>query len=167
VHFLLLQNALVKIYFSRMTLINKHRAPNLRQLKIKWFGPVIDLESVNKLFERDVLFSLTNFTFLAGIDGPHVLHNLLSMLSSQCLYSFDVKWFVRTVISLSETSKILSNTFQQLKGSMPIELKLSLGENMYSIKAVTLPKMNKSLYVYFYLHKNTVHGYINRSFLFL
>ncbi len=150
-----------------MTLINKHRAPNLRQLKIKWFGPVIDLESVNKLFERDVLFSLTNFTFLAGIDGPHVLHNLLSMLSSQCLYSFDVKWFVRTVISLSETSKILSDTFQQLKGSMPIELKLSLQENWCFIRAVTLPKMDKSLDVYFYLHKNTVHGYINRSFLFL
>ncbi|CAF2821266.1 unnamed protein product [Rotaria sp. Silwood2] len=143
---------------NRITLINKRLAPNLRRLKIKWFGPVIDLESVNKLFERDVLFSLTSFTFLARIDGPHVLHNLLSMLSSQCLYSLDVKWFVETIISLSETGKILCNIFQQLKGSMPIELELSLEENMYSIRAVTLPKMDKSLYVYFYLHKNSVHG---------
>ncbi|CAF4472188.1 unnamed protein product [Rotaria sp. Silwood2] len=143
---------------NRITLINKRLSPNLRRLKIKWFGPLIDLESVNKLFERDVLFSLTNFTFLARIDGPHVLHNLLSMLSSQCLYSFNVKWFMETIISLSETGKILCNTFQQLKGSMPIELELSLEENMYSIRAVTLPKMDKSLYVYFYLHKNSVHG---------
>jgi hypothetical protein len=90
--------------------------------------------------------------------------DLLSMLSSQCLYSFDVEWSVRTVLSLSETSKILSDTSQQLKGSVPIELKLSLNEfnsisTMYSIRAETLPKMDRYLCIYSYLHKNIVHGY--------
>jgi len=120
---------------------------------------VITVKSIEKLFERDVLFSLTNFTLLAKIAGPDVLHNLLSMLSSQCLYSFDVKWFVKSVVSLPETSKILSDTFQQLKGPVPIELELSLEENMHSIRAVTVPRIDTTLYVYSYLHINTVHGY--------
>jgi hypothetical protein len=116
-------------------------------------------ESINELFERDVIFSLMNFTLWAEVDGPHVLHSLQSMLSSQCLYSFDVKWFVKTVLSLSETSKILFDTFQQLEGPGPIELELSLRETMYSIRALTVPRMTKCLCVYSYLQKNTVHGY--------
>jgi hypothetical protein len=116
-------------------------------------------ESVNELFERDVLFSLMNFRLLAWVAGLHVLHNLQSMLSSQCLYSFDVEWSVKTVVSISETNKILFDTFQQLKGPVPIELELSLEENMYSIRALTVPRMDKCLCVYSYLHKNIVHGY--------
>ena len=119
----------------------------------------MDPESINELFERDVLFSLMKFTLWAWVAGTHVLHNLQSMLSSQCLYSFDVKWSVETVVSLSETDKILFNTFQQFKGPTPIELELSLEENMYSIRALTIPRMDKCLCVYSYLHKDTVHGY--------
>jgi len=118
------------------------------------------VESIKEIFEHGVLFSLKNFTLLAEIAGCDVLHNLLSMLSSQCLYSLDVKWFVGTVVSLLETSKILSNTFQQLKGPVPIELELSLKKHMYSIRAVTVPRTDRSLCVYSYLYKNTVHGYI-------
>jgi hypothetical protein len=117
------------------------------------------VKSIKELFEHDVLFSLTKFTLLAKIAGPCVLHNLLSMLSSQCLYSLDVKWFLGTVVSLPETSNILSDTFEQLKGPVPIELELSLEKNMYFIRAVTVPRMDRSLCVYSYLHKNTVHGY--------
>jgi hypothetical protein len=120
---------------------------------------IVTVELIKKLFERDVLFSLTNFTLLAEIAGPDVLHNLLSMLSSQCLYSFDVNWFVGTVVSPPETSKLLSNTFQQLKGPVPIELELYLKENKYSMRAVTVPRMDTTLCVYSYLHKNAVHGY--------
>ncbi|CAF5070606.1 unnamed protein product [Rotaria magnacalcarata] len=80
------------------------------------------------------------------------------MLYSQCLYSFDAIWSVRTVVSLSETSKILFDTFQQLKELAPIELELSLQENKYSIRALTVPRMDKCLCVDLYLHKNTVHG---------
>ncbi|CAF2892206.1 unnamed protein product [Rotaria sp. Silwood2] len=79
------------------------------------------------------------------------------MLSRQCLHSFDVIWSVGTVVSLSETSKILFDTFQQLKGPAQMELDLSLEENMYSIRALTVPRMDKRLCVYSYLH-NTVHG---------
>ncbi|CAF3273227.1 unnamed protein product [Rotaria sp. Silwood2] len=123
---------------NRVTPINKHLAPNLCQLKIKWFDSMMNPASVNELFERDVLFSLMKFNLLAWVAGPHVLHNLQSMLSRQCLHSFDVIWSVGTVVSLSETSKILFDTFQQLKGPAPIELDLSLEENMYSIRALTV-----------------------------
>ncbi|CAF2372365.1 unnamed protein product [Rotaria sp. Silwood2] len=81
------------------------------------------------------------------------------MLASQCLYSFDVDWSVTTVVSLRQTSKILSETFQQLKSPIPIELQLRLEEDMYSIRAVTIPRMDKYLSVYCYLRQNTVHGY--------
>ncbi|CAF3368964.1 unnamed protein product [Rotaria sp. Silwood1] len=142
--------------------INKRLASNLCRLKIEWFTSIIDLESVNKLFERDVLFSLTNFTLLARIADPYILQNLLSMLSNQCLYSFGVNWLMRSaVLSSLEINKILSDIYQQLKGPVPIELELSLEENMYQtyrIRAVTVPRMDKCLCVYFYLHKNTVHS---------
>ncbi|CAF4350606.1 unnamed protein product, partial [Rotaria socialis] len=141
-----------------ITPINKRLAPNLRRLKIKWFNSIIQLKSINKLFERDVLFSLTNFRLYAKIAGPRVLHNLVSMLSNQCLYSFDVKWFVRIGMSVPNTDKILSDTCQNLKGSVSIELELSLKENVYSIRAATIPRMDKSLRVYSYLDKNTVYG---------
>ncbi|CAM2717182.1 unnamed protein product [Rotaria socialis] len=145
-------------YNSEITPINKRLAPNLRRLKIKWFNSIIQLKSINKLFERDVLFSLTNFRLYAKIAGPRVLHNLVSMLSNQCLYSFDVKWFVRIGMSVPNTDKILSDTCQNFKGSVSIELELSLKENVYSIRAATIPRMDKSLRVYSYLDKNTVYG---------
>jgi hypothetical protein len=117
------------------------------------------MKSINKLFKPDVLFSLTNFILLAKIDDSHVLRNLVSMLSNQYLYSFDVKWFGSNGVSVANTDKILSNIFQKLKGSVPIELELSLQENMHSVRAVTIARMDKSLSVDSYLDKNTVHGY--------
>ncbi|CAF4328177.1 unnamed protein product [Rotaria sp. Silwood2] len=142
---------------NRVTPINRRLAPNLCRLNISWNECIVTVKSINQLFERDVLFSLIKFTLSAKMAGPHVLHNLLPMFSSQCLISFDVWWCVTTVVSLSEVSNILSDTFQQLKGSVSIELELSLEENMYSIRAVTAPRRDKYLCVYSYLH-NTVHG---------
>ncbi|CAF4094562.1 unnamed protein product [Rotaria sp. Silwood2] len=136
---------------------NKHLAPNLRYLNIKWNECIMTVKSINELFERDVLFSLTNFILVAHVSGPDVLYNLLSMLSSQCLYSFYVNWSVKIVMIPLETNKILSDTFEQLKGPVPIELKLSFEENMYCITAVTLPRMEKYFCVHSYLH-NSVHG---------
>jgi hypothetical protein len=68
---------------------------------------------------------------------------------------------VKTTVSLAETSKILSDTFQQLKASLPIELELKMKsmdgiENRYFIKARTMPSMKKYLDVECYLHKKTV-----------
>jgi hypothetical protein len=151
------------IHFRRVTSINKRLAPNLRRLTIKWDG-VITLKSFIDFFERDILFSLKKFTLFATIDSPHFLRNLLPMFSSQCLYSFGVVWFVKTTVSLSKTSKILSDTFQQLKGSVPIELELSIKnmsgiENMYFITARAIPSMKKFLDVDCYLDKKTVFGY--------
>ena len=66
---------------------------------------------------------------------------------------------MRTVVSVPNPNKILSKTFEKLKGLIPIELELYLKGKMYSIRAVTIPRMDKSLCVYSYLDKNTVHGY--------
>jgi hypothetical protein len=151
------------IYFSRIIPINKRLAPNLRRLLIGWNRCINSVKSINQLFDRDVLFSLTKFTLSAKMAGPHVLNDLLSMLSPQCLYSFDIEWSVSSALSLSETSKILSDTFQQLKGSVPIELELCLEINcippMYSIRVITLPRMDRYLSIYLYLNKNNVQGY--------
>jgi len=151
------------IQFRRVTSINKRLAPNLRRLTIECDG-IITSKSFIDFFERDILFSLNKFTLFATIDSPHFLRSLLPMFSSQCLYSFAVVWFVKTTVSLSETSKILSDTFQQLKASVPIELKLTIKnmsgiENMYSITARTIPSMKKYLDVDCYLDKKTVFGY--------
>jgi hypothetical protein len=51
------------------------------------------------LFDRDVLFSLTNFTLVGMVIELDVLRNLLSMLGQQCSYAFDVRWSVPTTIS--------------------------------------------------------------------
>ncbi|CAF4474938.1 unnamed protein product, partial [Rotaria sp. Silwood2] len=148
---------------NRVIPINRHLAPNLRYLNIKWNDCIMNVKSINELFERDVLFSLTNFILVAHVNGPYVLHNLLSMLSSQCLYSFYVIWSVAIVMIPLETNKILSDTFEQLKGPVPIELKLSFEENMYSITAVTLPRMEKYFCIHSYLH-NSVHGHSRWSY---
>ncbi|CAF3435762.1 unnamed protein product [Rotaria socialis] len=130
---------------------NNRVASNLRYLNIKWNECIMNVKSINELFECDVLFSLTNFILAAQVNSPYVLHNLLSILSCQYLYSFYVNWFVKTVIIPLEPNKILSNMFEALKGPVPIELKLCFRENMYYIIAVTLPRMEKSMCVRSYL----------------
>ena len=130
----------------------------MRRLKIYWAEKVLHVKSIEMLFECDVLFALTNFTLLAEITDLNVLQNFLSKLSSQCLYRFDVTWYVMDEVSLSDTSNILSNTLEQLKGPMTIELELSLKGDMYSIRAMTLPRMDVFLFTDMHLHENIVHA---------
>ena len=145
----------MSVYFSQNTPINKRLAPNLRRLKMNWTEE-INLKSIEMLFEDDVLFSLTNFTLLAKITDLNVLHNVLSQLSSQCLYRFDVSWNVMDdEVPLSHRSDVLSNTFEQLKGPMAIELELSSKQDHYSMRAMTLPRMDSLFSVFRF--ENTVH----------
>jgi hypothetical protein len=110
------------------------------------------------LFEDDVFSSLTNFTLLGEITDLDVLHKVLSKLSNQCVYRFDVLWAVKDDVSLSDTSDILSNTFQQLKGPIPIELELTVKRDTYSVRAMTLPRMDGFFSVALHLGRNIVHG---------
>ena len=126
---------------------------------MNWVERAISVKSIERLFECDVLFSLTNFTLLGDITDLNVLHNVLSKLSSQCLYRFDLTWHIIGVVSLLDTSNILSNTFEQLKGPVPIELEVSLEENTYSIRAMTLPRMDSYVDVDSYLSEMQVNGY--------
>jgi hypothetical protein len=135
-------------------------APKLRRLKVTRNSNLDSLESINQLFERDVLYSLTKFTLVGMVTGLHILRNFISMLSDQCLYSLDVWLRVHTTVSLFDTSIILLDAFQQMKGRMPIELELSLNDNNYSIRVLTVPRIGKSLRAYSYLDKNTVRAYV-------
>lgn len=155
------------IYFSGSSSINKRLAPNLRRLKITCNRYLVPLAALDQLFEQDVLFSLTKFILLASISGPHVVQNLISMLSNQCLYSLRVSWSVRTTVSLSNASSILLDTFRQLEGRVPIELELSLNKSSYRITALTVPRINETLTVCRYLDKNTVLGYEYSTSFFL
>ncbi|CAF3029004.1 unnamed protein product [Rotaria socialis] len=108
------------------------------------------MELLDKLFDHDVLFSLTKLILEGIVTGPNVVAKLLSMLCHQCSYTYIVQWFVKTTISLSDTSRILLNALQQLKGRIPIELELFLYKDDYSIKAFTLPRKDKYLCAYTY-----------------
>jgi hypothetical protein len=110
------------------------------------------------------------FKLWAEIDNPHFLRNLLSILSSQCSYSFDVFWYVKSTVPLPEISKILSDTCEQLKGLMSMELEISVADlnnicHTCCMSAVTIPRMNKCLFVDSYLDKKMVIGYERKSFL--
>jgi len=117
----------------------------------------MNVDTINELFEVDVLFSLTKFTLWGRVDGANVLQHIRSKLSSQCLYSFDVEWHVKNVVSLSESDKIFFNTFHQLKGSIPIQLEMYLSINKYFIRASTIPMVDTDLHVSSYLNINFVH----------
>ncbi len=146
------------VYFSQYSPIDKRLAPNLRRLKLNCVNKIVDVKSIEMLFEDDVFFSLTNFTLLAEITDLDVLHKVLSKLSNQCVYRFDVLWAVKDDVSLSDTSDILSNTFQQLKGPIPIELELTVKRDTYSVRAMTLPRMDVFFSVALHLGQNIVHG---------
>ncbi|CAF4685277.1 unnamed protein product [Rotaria sp. Silwood2] len=137
--------------------IDKRLVPNLRCLKITLKYDINAMELLDQLFDHDVLFSLTKFTLEGMVTGPNVVSKLLSMLCHQCSYTYIVRWIVKNTISLSNTSSILLNTLQQLKGRIPIELELCLYNNGYSIETFTLPRKDKSLCAYKYLNKNFVH----------
>ncbi|CAF0750078.1 unnamed protein product [Adineta steineri] len=92
---------------NRVSNINKHLVPNLRRLKITLNNDIRDVESIDQLFDHDVLFSLTNFTLVGIVTGSRVVRNLLSVLSDQCSYTLMVHWRVRTMISYSDTNSKL------------------------------------------------------------
>jgi hypothetical protein len=118
------------------------------------------MELPDRLFSHDVLFSLTNFTLVRMVTGPYIVRKLLSMLSHQCSYVLNVIWCVKTAILLSDTSAILLDTFRQLKGPAPIELELSLETNGYSIRASTVPTIDKCLCAFTYLNRNIIRAYV-------
>jgi len=126
-----------------------------------------DVKLLDQLFDHAVLFSLTKLILLGLVAGPDVVRNLLSMLCHQCSYTLMVRWHVETMISLSDTSVILLDTFRQLQGRIAIELELSLYHHGYCIKALTVPRIDRYLSVDSYSNKNIVCGYVEISIFFL
>jgi hypothetical protein len=151
---------LLLIYFSRISSIDKRLVPNLRRLKIRSEYNMHNMELLDGLFDDDALFSLTHFTLVGMITGPYIVRKLLSMLNHQCSYVLNVRWYAKTVILLSDASAILLDTFRQLKGPVPIELELTVEINGYSIRALTVPIIDKYLSAYNYLHKYIIRAYV-------
>ena len=136
------------VYFRRNTPIDKRLAPNLRRLKMNW-AKEINLKSIEMLFDDDVLFSLTQFTLLAKIEDVNVLHNVLSKLSSQCSYQFDVAWkILNDEVLLSDSRNVALNIFEQLKVPMSIDMEFFSKQDHYSTRAMTLPRMDSFFSVF-------------------
>lgn len=120
-----------------------------------------------EFFTPDVWFSLRKLTLIGMATGLDKVHRLLSMLHPQCSCTLDVRWFVNGVISFSDTSLILLDIFRQLKGPQSIELELSFRTSGYYVRALSGPRIIKSLDVFTYFEKNTVRAYAENLFLIL
>ncbi|UJR14510.1 hypothetical protein I4U23_001506 [Adineta vaga] len=143
---------------NRISNINRQLVSNLRRLKITLKHYNSSVDSVDQIFDRDVWFSLTKFTLLGPVAGPTSIRNLLSMLSSHCSYTLMVTWHVQNMISLSDTSTILLDTFRQLQSRIPIEVQLSLNDHNYCIVVLTIPQIKSILYDNEFTSKNTVYA---------
>jgi hypothetical protein len=114
--------------------IDRSLVPNLRRLKISWnnYGRLEHQASIvapTQLSTRDVFFRLTLFSLVVEHLKNEVIHDLLSMLSTQCSYSLDILRRGETAsmaLGQSITSTILLNTFRELKGWKPMEVTRSL-----------------------------------------
>lgn len=149
-------------HFRQAGHISKRLAPNLRDLFIYWDG-LLTLKLLTQFFEPDLLISLTKFQIHARIDNPHFLHHLLLILSSQCSYSFDVTWFVKSTVPLAEINQILLDTCEQLKGLMSIEseiqvIHLDRISHMCAMRAVTKPRLKKFISINSYFNQTMIIG---------
>lgn len=134
--------------------------PNLRSLQIKTDLCIDSLDQFDQLFDRDVLFSLKKFRLLGTVAGPEVVHHLISRLSEECLYSFNVRWDVADELSQANTSTVLLNTIREMKGRIPMEVQFYLYRYRYTAEAYTVPRLNKSLTVQEYFNTRTINAYV-------
>jgi hypothetical protein len=147
------------IYFRHNSPIDASFVVNLRRLKIFWYSSTGDLELPTQLFSRDVFFQLTHFTLIAEFLNNEVVRELLSMLSSQCCYSLDLREYREmTPIVWREpiASSIVLNTFRLLKGWKSMELALQVFKNRYNVRAYTLPRTCREWDMREYLGTSTV-----------
>ena len=139
--------------------------PNLRHLKIINSDYLNSLGSIDQLFDRDVLYSLMKFTFEGFVAKPDIVCNAISMLSDQCSYLLNVEWCVYTDMSVLDTNNIFIDIFEQMKGRIPIEIKLNLYDNNYIVTVLTVPETN-TLCIYNYEWQNSVRAYVQVSLCF-
>ncbi|CAF4300244.1 unnamed protein product [Rotaria sp. Silwood2] len=118
--------------------IDKRLVPNLRCLKITLKYDINAMELLDKLFDHDVLFSLTKFTLEGIVTGPNVVSKLLSMLCHQCSYTYIVQ------CQVPETLHILINGLPKL--NFIIFHGVLTGENEQESKMRDLPNHCKRAY---------------------
>ena len=150
----------MSIYLVRVTTpIDRSLVPNLRRLKIYSNNYYNGLEALTQLFCHDVFFHLTHFSFVGEHLKNEFVQELLSMLSTQCCYSLDLRRCQVTapmVFERSVTNNILLNTFRQLNGCKPMEVTFEWDVNEYNLCAYTLPRKCHELDVMRYLNAHTV-----------
>jgi hypothetical protein len=139
--------------------IPRSLVPNLRRLNICWNNSFRRLQVNGRvevptgLFSRDVFFHLTHFSLVAKYLANEIVQELISMLSIGCSYSLDLyKSGEPAPLVLGQT---IINTFCQLKGWKPMEVKLNPYSNSCEVRAYTLPHKCRELDVGRYLRSQT------------
>ena len=125
--------------FSDDLPINRRMVPHLSHLSIKWERTTVTMKDLTLLFDNEVLSSLSHFSLTGAMTTTNDLRQLLSILSTQCSTSFDIRIYERISLVRSDVSRVLLETFRQVESRTPMELTLELRSDSYMIQAVTLP----------------------------
>jgi hypothetical protein len=119
--------------------VTQRMVQHLSHLSIKWTRTVLTVKGITQVFDTEVLSSLSRFSLTGRMASTNDLRQLLSILSAQCSTSFDIRIYEAISLVRSDVSRVLLETFRQLKSRTPIELTLELCSDNYMIQAVTLP----------------------------
>jgi hypothetical protein len=130
----------IAFVFSVGLPISRRMVSNLCRLSITCRDTSLTFEDLTGLFDLEVLCSLSHLALVGRVSSASVVQQLLSILSVQCSYSFDVYWYDTPNLTRTEASQLLVKTFRQLRSRKPIELTLKLHSDMYKIQLRTLPR---------------------------
>ena len=130
---------MIYVLFNDDLPINRRMVPHLSHLSINWKNTVVTIEDLTLLFDTEVLSSLSHFSLTGKMATTNDLRQLLSILSTQCSTSFDIRIYERISLVRSDASRVLLETFRQVESRTPIELTSELRSDSYRIQAVTLP----------------------------
>jgi hypothetical protein len=130
----------IAFVFSVGLPISRRMVSNLCRLSITCRDTSLTFEDLTGLFDLEVLCSLSHLALVGRVSSASVVQQLLSILSVQCSYSFDVYWYDTPSLTRTEASQLLVKTFRQLKSRQPIELTSDLCRNHCEIQLRTLPR---------------------------
>lgn len=82
-----------------------------------------------------------------------VIHTALSMLSDQCDYALNARWFEYASLSPTQLSSILWNAVAQLCWRMSVKATYRKMDDQYEISVWTLPQLDTALDVDKDLHE--------------
>ena len=138
---------MIYVLFSDDCPINRCMVPHLSHLSINWKTTTMTIKDLTRLFDIEVLSSLSHFSLTGEMANVNDLQQLLSILSAQCSTSFELRIYKGIALVRSDVSRVLLETFRQVKSRTPIELTLELCSDSHMIQVVTLPHKRLHLYI--------------------